>query len=143
MDLNSANQVQTADPMGTLPTQVPPINNQPQPEVATSQSPKRGRKWLKVLLVLIFLVLISAGGFLAYKYYFTPNTTYNAGVYKEPQTAAKVATPTPSGYQANPVDTSNQALDSDTGQIDKNMTNLNSDLNNVDQSVSDQQTNLQ
>jgi multidrug resistance efflux pump len=122
-------------------------SSQPSPIATPSASPlqeptsKKSRKWIKIVLGLIILILLAAGGFLGYKYYFAQNTTYNAGVYKEP-TVTKV-TPTPSGYQLNPNDTSNQAIDSDMSEIDKNMTSLDNDITNIDQSLNDQQTNLQ
>lgn len=141
MDPNSANQ----QPVMSQPV----VNPLPQTPIAPQVSPepqqpagKGGKKWLKIVLILLVLVILVLGGYFAYTYYFA-QSTYNAGVYEEPQSTAVSPTPTPSGYQVNPSDTTDAAIDADTAEVDKNMTNLNSDINGVDQSVSDKQTNLQ
>jgi hypothetical protein len=51
--------------------------------------------------------------------------------------------PTPSVYQVNVKDASDNAINQDTQVTGQNLNNINSALNTVDQSFNDQQTNLQ
>jgi len=49
----------------------------------------------------------------------------------------------PSTYQANPKDTSDNAINQDAQAAGQNLNNVDNALNSVDQSFNDQQTNLQ
>jgi hypothetical protein len=104
-----------------------------------------GKGALKVFLVLIVIIAATAGlvyaGVLFMGQNKTTPTSQNAKVYAQPTQTA--VTPTPSGYQSNPNDTSDNALYQDSQETGKNLDSIDSGLNDVDQGLKDQQTNLQ
>ncbi len=144
--------VQPVQPLApAIPQQAQtPVNNMPvtpsttQQNYSVSQSEHHtGKSFLKVLFLLIFIIGATAAIVVAgYKYMgVNSNSIQNANVYAEP--TKPPVTPTPSVYTSNPNDTSNSAIDKDTQVTNNGLSNLNSSLNAVDQSLSDQQTNLQ
>jgi hypothetical protein len=120
---------------------------QPQ-NYSTSQSEHHtGKSFIKILILLIVIVGITAGiVFVGYKFMGANTTTVspnpqNANVYNEP--TKTVVSPTPSVYQSNPTDTSDSAINQDSQISGNNISNLNSSINDIDQSLTDKQTNLQ
>jgi hypothetical protein len=70
--------------------------------------------------------------------------TYNAQVYNQPTiVVTPTVSPVPSIYQVNTKDASDNAINQDAQVAGQNLNNIDSALNNVDQSFNDQQTNLQ
>jgi flagellar basal body-associated protein FliL len=125
-----------------------PVSQPVQPvQAPISQAPlepksNSAQKYLLIIFGVILIMVIAVGGLL----YFvlnkkTSSVVHNAQVYNVPTTA--VPTPQLTIYQVNAKDVSNQAIDQDTQNAGQNIDSLNSDLNNVDQSFNDQQTNLQ
>lgn len=95
-----------------------------------------------ILAVLIIIILLVTGYMLLMGN--AKKNTNTAQVYPQPTVKVKpIATPTPSVYQINPKDTSDNAIDQDTQVSSQSLNSLDTDLNNVDQSFNDQQTNLQ
>jgi hypothetical protein len=130
------------------PVQATPIPTQPAQaqNYSVSQSEHDGGKSaLKVFLVLLLIIGATAGlvyvGVLFMGQNKTTPATRNANVYAQP-TRTQI-TPTPTGYQSNPNDTTDNAINQDSQVGTQNLDNLNSSLNDVDQSLKDQQTNLQ
>ena len=89
--------------------------------------------------VIIVLVLLVSGYLLLFN---KSQMTHNAQVYNQP-TTTPIATPTPTTYQVNVKDTSDSAIEQDTQATSQSLSNIDADLNNVDQSFNDQPTNLQ
>ena len=119
---------------------------QPQNFSVSQSEHHTGRSFLKVLLLLVIIVGATAGiVFVGYRFMGASNTpttvAQNANVYKEP--ARVTASPTPSVYQSNPADTTDTAIDQDTQISNNSISGLDASLNEVDQSLKDQQTNLQ
>lgn len=140
--LMQTEQVSTPTVSSTPP--VPPAKAQNY-SVSQSEHQHGGKAFLKVLLVLIIIIGATVGVVYAgYVFLGSPKSssteTKNANVFVEPTLAV---TPTPAGYQSNLSDTTDGALDSDTQVSTKDMDNLDTELTNVDQGLSDQQTNLQ
>jgi len=116
---------------------IPPLSQTP------PQKSNLGRNLIvAVSAILIVIVLIGTGYILFFGN--AKKTTYTAQVYNQPTTAVMpTVIPTPSTYQVNVKDTSDNAINKDTQAVDQNLNSLDTDLNNVDQSFNDQQTNLQ
>jgi len=151
------NTAQTQD----ISQPVQPISQVNQPQAQTNQVPvsqpvqpqnyslsqgeyHSGKSFVKILMVLILIVAATAGLVYAGSIFMgsgKTTTIKNANVFVEPTKPA--ASPTPSVYQSNPIDTTDNAINQDSQITNTNLTNLDSDLNNVDQSLKDQQTNLQ
>ena len=108
----------------------------PQPSL-----PKENDSGKKILLLLGFLGIVILLG-IGYIFYSKTPKTYNATVYNQPTTVTSVS-PSPSVYQSNPKDTSDQAINQDTNATSTDLNSLDSSLSSVDQSLNDQQTNLQ
>jgi len=130
-----------------VPPQVNPIPPAPQAIGPLPQSPQKksnaGRNLIMILSAVLIVVILVATGYLIFLGS-TRKTTYNAQVYNQPTVSAKpTATPQQTSYQSNPKDTSDQAIDQDSQAANKKLTNLDTDLSNVDQSLNDQATNLQ
>lgn len=108
-------------------------------QVSPAPSNNSKKKMLWILAAVLILVVLLGGG---YFYYisFNQQKTYNATLYNEPSTQY---TPTPTQYQSDPKDTSDTGIDKDSQVANQNINFLDSDLKNVDQSLNDQQTNLQ
>ena len=124
--------------------QVSNINYSPLPPQAppAPQVKKSIRKNIVIAFVLI-LIVVSAVGVL-YFYFSKSPKTYNATMYTPPKTVKASPSPTPTTEPLiNKNDNSNRALDSDSSLINKDINTASSDLNGVNQSFSDQQTNLQ
>jgi hypothetical protein len=117
---------------------------QPQNYSVLQSEHHSGKSFIKILMLLIFIVAATAGlVYAGYVFMGSGKTAVvkNANVFVEPTKPA--ASPTPSVYQSNPSDTTDNAINQDSQITNNNLTNLDSDLNNVDQSLKDQQTNLQ
>jgi hypothetical protein len=138
MDPNIQTQTPQSQPVNPVLQQAPV---QPQPQVQPTPQPASGggKKWLKIVLLLLVLVILAVAGFFGYSY-FNASKTYNAGVYNYPTSAPTTPTPT---EVVNPKDTTDSAIDSDNKVVDQELNNLNTDINGVDQSLNDKQTNLQ
>lgn len=142
---NNLNQTPPVNPQivptGVKAPQVPPISSisQSLPLPTAVPEPKKGPKMKMIIALVIVLVILGGLGFFGYSYFKTAKT-YNAGVYNYP--TAVPASPTPTDV-VNPNDTTDSAIDSDNKVIDQGLNNLNSDINGVDQSLNDKQTNLQ
>ena len=122
--------------------QVSSLNTSPLPPQNPPVKSSLGMgKGILTALALILIVLVAAGAL--YFYFFKSAKTYNASVYTPSKTAQVIVTPTPSVPQINKNDSSNNALNSDSTVINSGISNASTDLNGVDQSFSDQQTNLQ
>lgn len=98
----------------------------------------------KTLLIagVLVLVLIVAGGFLAYKKLKSSNMLsqrYNTTSQSQPSSSPSLGaqnnmpSSTPNAQNSN-----NSSLDSDSAQIQSSLNSLNSDLNNTDQSFQSQ-----
>ena len=96
-----------------------------------------------IISAVLIVVILAATGYLLFLGS-AKKTTNNAQVYNQPVVSVSpTAIPTPSVYQINTKDTSDNAITNDTTAVNQNLNNLDSDLNSVDQSFNDQQTNLQ
>lgn len=126
---NPVVQPVTPSPVQTLPPVMPSSVTLPQ---------NKGSKAKIALVLVVILLVLGVLGFVAFSY-FNSAKTYNAGVYNYPTQAP--ITPTPTGV-VNPNDTTDSAIDSDSKVVDQQLNNLNSDINGVDQSLNDKQTNL-
>lgn len=142
---NNLNQTSSVNPqvapaVEKVP-QTPPISSisQSSPLPTVAPEPKKGSKMKMIITLVIILVILGGLGFFGYSYFKTAKT-YNAGVYNYP--TAVPTTPTPTDV-VNPNDTTDSAIDSDNKVVDQGLNNLNSDINGVDQSLNDKQTNLQ
>jgi hypothetical protein len=130
--------------MDNNPVTTPPVNNPiplQQPQVLKAKS-NLGRNLVMIISAVLIVVILIATGYLL----FLNNTkkSVNTQVYVQPTVpAGPTATPTPSAYQINPKDTSDNAITNDAAAVNQSLGNLDSDLSNVDQSFNDQQTNLQ
>ena len=126
MDSNAA-RPQTIPP---LPQTFPPKSNLGRNLIVTGSA------------ILIIIILMGTGYML-----FISNAkkvTYTAQVYNQPTPPTKpILSPTPSVYQVNVKDTSDSTIDQDTQATNQSLDSIDTDLNNVDQSFNDQQTNLQ
>lgn len=117
-----------------------PIQAQPsQPEVQNSSN-----KSLLIVVALIVIIAIVITGV----FYFLPKSSKQASVSTSNNNSitesAKTITPTPvSLSNVSKAGTTNDQLDKDLQTINSDYTSLNSDSQSVDQSLSDQQTNLQ
>lgn len=126
--------------MDNNPVIVPQTN--PTPQVPPTK-PNLGRNLVMIISAVLIVVVLAATGYLLF-FGSAKKTTNKVQVYNQPAVPANpIATPTPSVYQINPKDTSDNAITNDTTAVNQNLNNLDSSLNNVDQSFNDQQTNLQ
>lgn len=147
MENNPAQPIdpQVVNPVIPMQPPVQPIIPQ-QPVSPIQSTPPSGNKkfsskvLISVVAAIFLIILLITGGYL---YLQQGRKTYNATVYNQSPIPTPSATPTPTGSQINPNDTSNQALNQDSKILDQNLSSASSDLNNTDQSFSDQQTNLQ
>ena len=123
-----------------------PVSSQLNSTLPQMNQPKSnlGRNLVMIISAVLIVVVITATGYLLILGN-AKKTAYNkVQSYIQPTVAISPKTsPTPSVYQVNPKDTSNAAINSDTTIANQNLNNLDTDLNNVDQSFNDQQTNLQ
>ena len=130
------------NPIVTPVQPVAPQTVGPLPQTPQSKSNMERNIIVAISAVLIVIILIGTGYML-----FLGNAkkgTYTAKVYNQPTPAvSSTVTPTPSVYQINVKDTSDNAINQDAQATDQSLNGLDSDLNNVDQSFNDQQTNLQ
>ena len=103
-----------------------------------------GRNLVMIISAVLIIVVVAATGYLLFLGN-AQKTAYNkVQSYIQPTiTISPTTAPVPSVYQVNPKDTSNAAINSDTIVTNQNLNSLDTDLNNVDQSFNDQQTNLQ
>jgi hypothetical protein len=137
-------------PVPTMVTQtvvepVQPVPSQTQQTYSVSQSEHHtGKSFVKILLLLIIIVGITAG--LVYGGWMLmggenkiATNPKNANVFVGP---TKTVSPTPSVYQINPSDTSDGAIDKDTQIVSDNLNTLDTNISDVDKSLKDQQTNL-
>jgi hypothetical protein len=123
----------------------PVITSQTNPVLPTTPVKSNlGRNLVMIISAVLIVVILAATGYLIFLSK-TQKTAYNKvqGYVGPTIPAVATITPTPSVYQINPKDTSDSAINSDTTVANQNLGNLDSDLNNVDQSFNDQQTNLQ
>ena len=147
MDPNTQTPTSNPQVVNPLPQAQPvvpqPVTPQSQSQPVAQMPPQQGKgsskKIFKLLLVVFILVILSLGGFLAYSY-FNSQEKYNAGVYNYPTPVP--ATPTPTDV-LNPNDTSDSSIDNNNQIVDKSLNDLNADLNSVNDSLNDKQTNLQ
>jgi hypothetical protein len=123
-----------------------PIIQQYNSQLPQMNQPKSslGRNLVMIISAVLIVVILVTTGYLV----FVGNAkkvAYNkVQSYIQPTiSVSPSATPTPSVYQINPKDTSDSAINSDTTVANQNLNSLDTDLNNVDQSFNDQQTNLQ
>lgn len=119
---------------------------QPQNYSVAQSEHHTGKSFLKVLLVLIFIIgataaIVYGGYMLMGAGKVTTVAPKNANVFVEP--TKPIGSPTPSVYQTNPNDTTDNAINQDTQITNTELNNLDTSLNNVDQSLLDKQTNLQ
>ena len=125
------------------PVQTQPVVETPAPQPQVfSPTPNKSKTKIILLAAALIIIVVIAG--IGYFYYSKTPKTYNATVYNGNQPTVSVTpsvSPTP--YQANPNDISNQGLNQDSAAINQSMNSINSGMNNVDQSFNDQQTNLQ
>jgi hypothetical protein len=103
-----------------------------------------GRNLVMIISAVLIVVVIAATGYLLILGS-AKKASYNRvqGYIQPTITISPKTSPTPSVYQVNPKDTTNAAINGDTTIANQNLNSLDTDLNNVDQSFSDQQTNLQ
>jgi hypothetical protein len=141
--------IQTPLQTNVIPNISPQTNPIPQVDQGLQQiyqpsTPNnRSRKWLFLGIIIVLILLLAVPG----AYFFYLNLKTNMSVPKQ-ITTRSVATfpspiPTPTVYQINPSDTSNQALNNDNQAVDQSLNSANQDLNSVDQSFNDQQPSLQ
>lgn len=134
----------TTAPANPVEPQVSNINASPMPpQTPPANAPKKGmgKSMLLVAAFILLIGLVVAG--ILYLYLAKSPQTYNASVYTPPKTQATSPSPTPTGTGINQNDNSNNALNSDSSLIDKDVNSASSDLDGVNQSFNDQQTNLQ
>lgn len=130
MDSNLPNPQMTSQVIPPLP-QMPPAKS------------NTGRNLLVAISALLIIVILLGSGYTLF-FGTTQKKSYTAKVYNQPAvTANPTAFPTPSVYQVNVKDASDNAINSDTQATNQSLNSLDTDLNNVDQSFNDQQTNLQ
>jgi flagellar basal body-associated protein FliL len=121
-----------------VPVQVIP----PLPQMPVQKS-NTGRNLIVVISAILIVIILIGTGYILFSSN-SKKSTYTAQVYTQPTTAVTPSvTPTPSVYQINTKDTSDNAIDQDAQAANQNLNSLDTDLNNVDQSFNDQQTNLQ
>jgi len=129
--------------MDNNPIITPQVSNpMPQTQIPPTKS-NLGRNLVMIISAVLIVVILAATGYLLFLGS-AKKTTNNAQVYNQPVVSVSpTAIPTPSVYQINTKDTSDNAITNDTTAVNQNLNNLDSDLNSVDQSFNDQQTNLQ
>ena len=114
----------------------------PMPQILPTKS-NMGRNLVMIISAVLIVVVLSATGYLLFLGS-AKKPANKIQVYVQPTVTAKpTATPTPSAYQINVKDTSDNAINNDTTAVNQNLGSLDNSLNNVDQSFNDQQTNLQ
>jgi len=120
-----------------VPQSIPPLPQMPQAKS------NMGRNLIVAISAVLIIVILVGTGYLMLMGS-AKKKTYTAQVYSQPVVVVSpTVTPTPSVYQVNAKDTSDNAINQDTQATDQSLNNLNTDINNVDQSFNDQQTNLQ
>jgi flagellar basal body-associated protein FliL len=103
-----------------------------------------GRNLVMIISAVLIVVVIAATGYLLVLGNAKKTAYNNVQSYIQPTlSVSPKASPTPSVYQINPKDTTDSAINNDTTVANQNLDSLDTDLNNVDQSFNDQQTNLQ
>jgi len=103
-----------------------------------------GRNLLMIFSAVLIVFILAGTGYVLFLSSFKKPVSNKIQVYNQSNVKVKpTITPTPSVYQINLKDTSDNAINNDTTTANENLNNLDSDMNNVDQSFNDQQTNLQ
>ena len=140
-NLQQTNLAQTPQPV-VQPPIIVPVQQQPITPVS-NYAPKKGNNGKLVVAILVVLVIVglTLGGYLYLTKY--PKKTYNATVYNQPVVKSTPIPQPTSVPTINPNDSTNQALGQDSQILNQNLNGVNSDLNSLDQSFNDQQTNLQ
>jgi peptidoglycan hydrolase CwlO-like protein len=96
---------------------------------------------IKFTFALIVGLIVLVVGLSSYAYLNLNHQSKNLATTQS--VAIPTLTPTPTVYVPNPKDTSPSAINNDTSNLNQNITNLGNDVQDVNQSFSDQQPNLQ
>jgi hypothetical protein len=117
----------------------PAPTSTPSPVTPTATQPENNSSNKKLLIIVILVVVLVIGGVLAWQMMTRKSSSLYQGASAVPSATPAVSSPAPT---TGAVKSGDAQLDAESSAIDKSMSQLEGDVQNVDKGLQDQPVNL-